>query len=126
MANISCNSGLPINQVEDDDKEDCELSVELARLLKHEKKEIQPHQEPIEVVKLGIEEATKEVKIGASLEKHVHTELVKLLYEYVHVFALLYQHMPCLDTNIVEHHFHSSLNVLLLSKISKGLDQTWH
>lgn len=61
MDNVSCNSGFPINQAEDDDEEDCELPVELARLIEHEK-EIQPHQEPIEVINLGFEEVIKKSK----------------------------------------------------------------
>lgn len=47
MANTPCNSGFPINQAEDNGKKDCELPTELARLLEHEQKEIQPHQEPV-------------------------------------------------------------------------------
>lgn len=44
------------------------------------------------------------MKVGASLDKHVHTELVKLLQDYVDIFAWSYQDMHGLDTNIVEHH----------------------
>lgn len=40
-------------------KEDCELSTELTRLLEQEQKEVQPHQEPVEVINLGIKEAKK-------------------------------------------------------------------
>lgn len=45
------------------------------------------------------------MNIGASLAEHVHSELVKLMHEYVDVFAWSYQDMPGLDTNIVEHRF---------------------
>ena len=40
MASVSCISGLLVNQVEDDNKEDFELPVELVRLLEHEEKDI--------------------------------------------------------------------------------------
>ncbi|KAI5396510.1 hypothetical protein KIW84_062648 [Lathyrus oleraceus] len=40
MARISCKSGLPINQAEDGSEGVYELPTELARLLEHEKKEI--------------------------------------------------------------------------------------
>ncbi|XP_050918560.1 uncharacterized protein LOC127135990 [Lathyrus oleraceus] len=62
------------------------------------------YQEPVEVINLGSKEVRKEVKIGASLVGHVHSELVKLLHEYVDVFVWSYKDMPKLDTNIVEHH----------------------
>lgn len=58
------------------------------------------------------EEAKNKVKIGASLDKHLHTELVKLLQEYVDVFAWSYQDLPGLDTNIIEHHLPLKLEYL--------------
>ena len=58
----------------------------------------------MDFINLGSETDKKEVKIGASLAKHLHSELVKLLHEYVDVFAWSYQDMPWLYTNIVEHH----------------------
>lgn len=57
----------------------------------------------IEVINLGSDEAIRKVKIGASLAEHVHSELVKLLCEYVDVFVWSYQDMPVLDINIVEY-----------------------
>lgn len=104
MERINCKSGFPINQAEDASEEDCELPVELAWLLEHEEKEIQPYKKPVDVINLGFETDKKEVKVGASLAKHVHSELVKLLHEYVDVFAWLYQDIPWLDTSIVEYH----------------------
>ena len=56
------------------------------------------------MVNLGSEEDPKEVKIGASLHPNVKRGLIELLKEYVDIFAWSYQDMPCLDTNIVEHH----------------------
>ena len=79
MEKINCKSGFPINQAEDDSEEDCELPAELARLLEHEEKEIQPYKEPVDVINLGSETDKKEVKVGASLAKHVDSELVELL-----------------------------------------------
>ena len=52
-----------------------------------EEKSIQPHKEPIEVINLGTEEDKKEVKIGANLEDSVKGRLVKMLHDYVEVFA---------------------------------------
>ena len=64
---------------------------------------IQPHEEQVEVVNLGIEEVRKEVKVGAALEASVKSRMLALLKEYVDIFAWSYQDMPGLDTNIVVH-----------------------
>ena len=53
-----------IYRAEEEAYEDCDLPEELARLLKQEEKVIQPNQESIEVVNIGIEEVRREVKIG--------------------------------------------------------------
>lgn len=58
----------------------------------------------MDIINLGSETDKKEVKVRASLSRHVHSELVELLHEYVDVFSWSYQDMPGLDTNIVEHH----------------------
>ncbi|XP_019430121.1 PREDICTED: uncharacterized protein LOC109337570, partial [Lupinus angustifolius] len=53
----------PVHQVENDsDDEEREASPELLRLVEQEAKEIQPHQEPVELVNLGSEEDKKEVR----------------------------------------------------------------
>lgn len=82
-----------------------DIPGELTRLLEHESKVIQPHQEPIEVINLGTKEKKKEVKVGSTLEASVRERLFKLLHEYVDVFSWSYQDMPGLDIDIVEHIF---------------------
>lgn len=57
----------PINHVDDEGGEDCELPEELARLLKQESKIIQPHQEAVDIINLGSDEEKREVRVGASL-----------------------------------------------------------
>ena len=52
---------------------------------------------------MGSEDCVKEVKIGALLEESVKKGLIKLLREYVDVFAWSYEDMPGLDTDIVQH-----------------------
>ena len=93
----------PIYQTEEETEEDCELPEELARMLRQEEKVIQPHQEALEVINLGTEDARKEVKIGAALEVGVKQKLVEMLHEYVDIFAWSYEDMPGLDTDIVMH-----------------------
>ncbi|KAI5448590.1 hypothetical protein KIW84_015846 [Lathyrus oleraceus] len=58
----------PIYQAEEESDEDSELPKELARLLKQEERVIQPHQEELEIVNLGTEDARREIKIGAALK----------------------------------------------------------
>lgn len=55
MARIGCKSGFPINQAEDNSEEDRELPAELAWLLEHDEKEIQPYKEPVDVINLDSE-----------------------------------------------------------------------
>src|ERR1051325_5606809 len=54
----------PIYQDEDEGEEDCEVPGELARLLQQEERVIQPHEESVEIVNLGIDKDRKEIKIG--------------------------------------------------------------
>ena len=63
----------PVNQVEDESEEDCDIPGELARLLLQEEKAIQPHEESIEVINLGTESDKKEIRIGANLESNIKT-----------------------------------------------------
>ncbi|XP_050916156.1 uncharacterized protein LOC127131270, partial [Lathyrus oleraceus] len=49
------------------------------------------------------QEDKKEVKVGTTLEASIKERLIKLLHEYVDVFAWSYQDMPGLDTDIVVH-----------------------
>ena len=93
----------PIFQAEEEGDEDCELPEELTRLLKQEERVIQPHQESVEVINLGTEDAKREIKIGVALEDNVKKGLIELLQEYVDIFAWSYQDMPGLDTDIVVH-----------------------
>lgn len=95
--------GKPIYQDEEGDEEDFELPEELTRLLRQEENVIQPHQESIETVNLGSEDDVKEVRIGVALEESVKNRLIKMLKEFVDVFAWSYHDMPGLDTYIVMH-----------------------
>src|ERR1044072_2701415 len=99
---LSPNFGIPSEVAKEEVEE--EVPDEISRLLKHEERIIQPHQEPLEAINLGSEEDKKEVNIGASLNSSVKGKLIELLKEYVDVFAWSYQDMPGLDTSIVEHH----------------------
>ena len=69
--------------MEDEGEEYFEIPGELSRLLVQEKKYIQPHEEPIEVIKLGTEAHRKEVKIGDNLEDGVKNRLNQIWHDYV-------------------------------------------
>ncbi|RDY11879.1 hypothetical protein CR513_03392, partial [Mucuna pruriens] len=94
------NSGFA-NQVEEtiEDQEandpiDFEAPKELKKVVKLEDKIIQPYQEGIEIIDLGNEGSTREVKIDVAMQKGTEEELIHLLTEY---------DMPGLDSEIVEH-----------------------
>jgi len=89
--------------MEDDYEGDSEPSPGLMRLVEQESKEIKPHQEDFETLNLGEWDEKKEVKIGTSMKKEVKEELCTLLKEFRDVFAWLYNDMPGLDTDIVQH-----------------------
>ena len=52
---------------------------------------------------MGTEADKKEVRVGANLEDSVKSRLVKILHNYVEVFAWSYEDMPRLDTDIMVH-----------------------
>ena len=81
----------PIYQAEDEGEEDCEIPGEIARHLIQEEKNIQQHEESVEVINLGIEADEKEVSIGANLEDSVKSRLVQMLHGYVEVFTWSYE-----------------------------------
>ena len=98
-----CDFENPIYQAKDEGGEDCEVPWELARLLQHEERTIQPHEELVDTVILGTKEDKKEVKISANLEPSVKKRLTQLLHDYVEVFAWSYEDMPGLDVDFVVH-----------------------
>lgn len=93
----------PVFHANEDGEEDCELPEELARLLRQESKVIQPHEGSVEVINLGTEEDPKGVRVGSSLRENIKEKLIKLLREFMDVFAWSYQDMPDLDIDIMEH-----------------------
>jgi len=97
------NFEMPINQVEEDEEKDWELSPDLLRMVEQEEREIKSHQEAIELVNLGIDEEIKEVKIGTCMSANNREELIALLREYQDIFAWSYQDMPGLDPEIMQH-----------------------
>lgn len=52
---------------------------------------------------MGTGSDKKEVEIGTGMKESERNKLIKLLFNYVDVFAWTYQDMPRLDTTIVEH-----------------------
>ena len=58
----------------------------------------------MDTINLGTEEDKKDVKVGVNLEPSFKERLIQLLHDYVEIFALSYEDMPRLDTDIVVHH----------------------
>lgn len=78
----------------------------------------------MEVINLRTEEDKKKIKVGASLKEDVEKNLVKLLQEYVDVFAWSYQDMPRLDMDIVMHT--STQARMSASKVETNKNHTLH
>jgi hypothetical protein len=53
-------------------------------------------------INLGTLESPKEVKIGSTLSSQEQEELIKLLKEFLEVFAWSYEDMPEIDPDIVQ------------------------
>ena len=64
---------------------------------------MRPHEEETELVDLGTGSGKKEVKIGTGMTAPVCEELMALLKNYQDIFAWLYQDMPSLSSDIVQH-----------------------
>src|SRR3954468_20024256 len=75
------------NQPEEEDEEDDELPEELSRLMDKESKSMLPPQEAIEIINLGTNKEPKDIKIRETLNEDVKATLIKLLHEYVEIFA---------------------------------------
>ena len=95
---------LCLGEAEDfEDDEDCDLPLELLRLVQHEEKQILPHQEDLETINLGTSKEIKEIKIDTTISSDTHSDLISLLQEFKDIFAWSYQDMPGLNTEIVVH-----------------------
>ena len=64
---------------------------------------MKPHQEATELINLETREGKKEAKVGTGMTAPIRQGLVTLLEEYQDIFAWLYQDMPGLDLDIVQH-----------------------
>jgi len=93
----------PVDNTENDYEENCEPSPELMRLVEQEEKEIKPYREDVETINLGEEDEEKEVKIGTNMTEETREKLHTLLRKFKDVFAWLYQDMPGLDSDRVQH-----------------------
>ena len=82
-----------VNQVEDEEDEDWGFPLELKRMVEQEDREMKSHQEVTEILKLGVGEEKKEVKVGTGMTTPIQDELVALLRDYQDIFAWSYQDM---------------------------------
>ena len=72
-------------------------------MVEQEEKQILPHNESVEIVTLGDGQETKEVKFRAYITAETKRDLIELLQEFKDIFALSYQDMLGLSTDIVVH-----------------------
>jgi len=92
-----------VKNTEDEENEDWGLPPKLRRMVEQEDREMKPHQEEMEIVNLGVGEEKKEVKVGMGMTTPIRDTLVALLRDYQDIFAWLYQDMPGLNPDIVQH-----------------------
>ena len=71
-------------------------------MVEQEDREMKSHQEVTEILKLGVGEEKKEVKVGTGMTTPIQDELVALLRDYQDIFAWSYQDMPGLSPDIVQ------------------------
>lgn len=84
-----------------EDVQDCDLSLDLLRMVKQEEKQIMPHEKKA-IENVALEEG-KEVKIDTHITEDTRQGLIELLREFNDIFAWSYQDMPGLNTGIVVH-----------------------
>ncbi|KAG8471705.1 hypothetical protein CXB51_036174 [Gossypium anomalum] len=99
---FSCEQDMCLEEPQNfEDVQDCDVSLDLLRMVKQEEKQIMPHEkEAIENIAL---EEGKELKIGTLITEDTRHGLVELLREFKNIFAWSYQDMPGLSTDIVVH-----------------------
>ncbi|XP_017979875.1 PREDICTED: uncharacterized protein LOC108662802 [Theobroma cacao] len=101
---VNFEKGISVSELDDTENvEDYDLTPDLLRLVEQEGRQIVPHQETLVTINSGNEENKKEVRIGTTLVPIEKEKLIKLLHEYVYVFAWSYQDMPRLNTDIAAH-----------------------
>ncbi|KAA3467095.1 hypothetical protein EPI10_002137 [Gossypium australe] len=86
-----------------EDDRDCNLSLDLLRMVEQDEKQILPYKESVKVVSLGDKQEKKEVKIGAFMIIETKRNLIELLHKFKDVFAWSYQDMTELSIDIVVH-----------------------
>lgn len=76
-----------LDEVENNEAIDDDISPELLRLVQEEKRIYVPNQEEIETINLGTDNEVKEVRIGNIYGGEGRTKLISLLQEFWDVFA---------------------------------------
>ncbi|KAG8490555.1 hypothetical protein CXB51_013674 [Gossypium anomalum] len=99
---FSCEQDMCLEEPQDfEDVQDCDVSLDLLRIVKQEEKRIMPHEK--EAIENIVLEEGKEVKIGTLITKNTRRSLIELVQEFKDIFAWSYQDMPGLSTDIVVH-----------------------
>ena len=104
---MSCHEPSEQNEAGDDECEEYEEENKVPEHVAEEFRQFENHHKPnleeIGSVNLGDEECVKEVRISVHLTEAQRRDLVRLLREYIDVFAWSYRDMPQLSTNMVSH-----------------------
>ncbi|XP_070017716.1 uncharacterized protein [Nicotiana sylvestris] len=103
---IQSNSEIIIQEIEYDDEVECDDNKayeEISKELSHFEEKPKPNLNDTEAVNLRDQDNIRETKISVHLEPQIKEEIIKVLFEYKHVFAWSYDYMTGLSTDLVVH-----------------------
>lgn len=112
----SCNFDTPLNFAEDEDDESWEATTEVQEMVQQGERKLEPYQEQVEMINLGISEEKKEVKVGTCMIAPTRQKLLALLQHYKEIFAWSHQDMPGLNASIVQHRLPLKPNCIPVKK----------
>ncbi|RDX96430.1 hypothetical protein CR513_20913, partial [Mucuna pruriens] len=72
---------------DEDGEDDPKTPIKLRKLIKQESRIIHLHEEEIKIINLRTEDAKKEIKVGTTIKGSGRDKLVRLLLDYVDIFA---------------------------------------
>ncbi|RDY05863.1 hypothetical protein CR513_10234, partial [Mucuna pruriens] len=115
-------------QIRQDEREgpEEEALIELKRMIERERLRLQFGTEDLEVINLGGEEETWEIRVGKQVPSDLRQRLVELLKEYADIFAWSYRDIPALDIAIVKHRLPLVPNAIPVRQQLRRMKPEWN
>ena len=86
---------------------------------------LEPVKEETQPINLGTDDKPKMIQVGNTLTISEKDALVALLTEFKEVFVWLYEDMPAIDTNIVQHCILTDLTMKLVKQKLRRMKPKW-